>query len=54
VTHDKIHIDQEIVRLELGLITLSSGLGIWVLFDLFAIYPNLLHKTWKSPNMKVT
>jgi hypothetical protein len=54
VTHDKIPIDQEILRLELGLITLFSELGIWVLFEFFAIYPKLLHKTCKFPNMKVT
>jgi hypothetical protein len=53
VTHDKIPIDQEILRLELGLITLFSELGIWVLFDLFANYPKSLYKTRKYPNMKV-
>jgi hypothetical protein len=53
VTYDKIPIDREILRLEPGLITLFSELGIWILFDLFAIYPKLLHKTWKFPNMKV-
>jgi hypothetical protein len=45
VTHGKIPIDEEILRLERGLITLFSELGIWILFDLFAIYPKLLHKT---------
>jgi hypothetical protein len=53
VTYDKFLMDQKIQRLDVGLLTLFSELSIWVLFDLFAIYSNLLHKTWKSPNMKV-
>jgi hypothetical protein len=53
VTHDKILIDQEIQRLEVGMFTLFSELSIWVLLGSFAIYSNFHHKTWKSPNMKV-
>jgi hypothetical protein len=53
VTHDKIIIDKEIQRLEVGWFTLFPELSIWVPSDLFAIYPNLLRQTWKSPNMKV-
>jgi hypothetical protein len=53
VTPNKIFTDQEILRLELGMITLFLELAIWVLLGSFAIYPNLFHKTWKSPNIKV-
>jgi hypothetical protein len=53
VTHDKILMDQEILRLELGLITMFSGLALWVLLGPFAIYSNLFHKTWKFPIIKV-
>jgi hypothetical protein len=53
VTSYKISTDQEILRFELGPITLFSELAIWVLLGSFAIYPNLFHKTLKSPNIKV-
>jgi hypothetical protein len=53
VTPDKISTYQEIFGLKLGLITLFSELAIWVPFGSFAIYTNLFHKTWKSPNIKV-
>jgi hypothetical protein len=53
VTHDKILIDQEIQGLGVGLITLFFRVKHMGALGSFAIYPNLLHKTLKSPNMKV-
>jgi hypothetical protein len=53
VTHGKISLDQEIIGLEFGQLTLHFRVNIGVLLGPFAIYSNLLHKTWKSPNVKV-
>jgi hypothetical protein len=53
VTHDKILIDKELQGLEVGLITLLFRVKHMGTLGSFAIYPKLLHKTWKFPNMKV-
>jgi hypothetical protein len=53
MTHNKILTDQEISRLELGLLTLFSELSVWLLLGSFAIYSNFHHKTLKFPNMNV-
>jgi hypothetical protein len=53
VTHDKILIDQDIQRLEVGLVTLFFRVKHMGALGSFAIYPNLHHRTWKSRYMKV-
>jgi hypothetical protein len=55
VTHDKISIYQEIQRSKVSTIALFFRVKHFgCLWDLFAIYPNLFNKTWKSPNIKVS
>jgi hypothetical protein len=53
VTHEKIHIDQEIQGLEVDLLTPFFRVKHMGALDSFAIYPKFLHKTWKFLNMKV-